>query len=119
MNSFNAFDHVVETALSNRPDLALLRPVVEKELLHHDILRHLADTGILARFTFIGGTCLRMCHGSSRLSEDLDFTTAMDPETVHALLGELPASLRILLEDKYQLPVSVTEPVRNDGLVQT
>lgn len=33
------FDHLVETALASRSDLAQLRPVVEKELLHHDILR--------------------------------------------------------------------------------
>jgi len=41
-----------------RPELALLRAVVEKELLHHDILREMAAGGFLAGLTFIGGTCL-------------------------------------------------------------
>jgi hypothetical protein len=33
------FDDLVDDALRNRENLKLLRPVVEKELLHHDILR--------------------------------------------------------------------------------
>ncbi len=52
--------------------------VVEKELLHHDILRVLSGSGLLAKLTFIGGTCLRACYGSHRLSEDLDFTGGAD-----------------------------------------
>jgi predicted nucleotidyltransferase component of viral defense system len=50
---------------------------VEKELLHHDILREMSMAGLLKNLTFIGGTCLRACYGSSRLSEDLDFTGGM------------------------------------------
>jgi predicted nucleotidyltransferase component of viral defense system len=52
--------------------------VVEKELLHHDILREMSEAGLLAGLTFIGGTCLRACYGSPRLSEDLDFTGGRD-----------------------------------------
>ena len=33
---------------------------------------------MLAGLTFIGGTCLRACYGSARLSEDLDFTGGND-----------------------------------------
>ncbi len=74
----NLFDRLVDEALANRVDLAPLRPVVEKELLHHDILREMSQAGLLAKLTFIGGTCLRACYGSSRLSEDLDFTGGAD-----------------------------------------
>lgn len=68
------FDELVNEALRSRADLSSLRPVVEKELLHHDILREMSAAGLLAGLTFIGGTCLRSCYGSPRLSEDLDFT---------------------------------------------
>lgn len=35
----NLFDQLVTEALKNQPTLISLRIVVEKELLHHDILR--------------------------------------------------------------------------------
>ena len=37
------FDEVVQEALRGRADRTVLRPVVEKELLHHDILREMGD----------------------------------------------------------------------------
>ncbi len=58
------FDALVDEAIRNSPELAVLRPVVEKELLHHDILRLMSDAGLLVLLTFIGGTCLRACYGS-------------------------------------------------------
>lgn len=50
------FDTLVDEAMRGNPGLAVLRPVVEKELLHHDILRLMSDAGLLVRLTFIGGT---------------------------------------------------------------
>ena len=70
----NLFDRLVDEALNNQPHLSSLRIVVEKELLHHDILRVLNQNHLLTNLTFIGGTCLRTCYGGIRLSEDLDFT---------------------------------------------
>lgn len=72
------FDQLVDQALRARADLASLRPVVEKEILHHDILREMSAAGLLAKLTFIGGTCLRACYGSARLSEDPDFSGGSD-----------------------------------------
>lgn len=63
------FDRLVDEALRARADLSSLRPVVEKELLHHDILREMSEAGLLVGLTFIGRTCLRACYGSSQLSE--------------------------------------------------
>lgn len=68
------FDALVDEALRNQDELGSLRPVVVKEILHHDILRELSHADLLKQLTFIGGTCLRACYGSNRLSEDLDFT---------------------------------------------
>ena len=43
------FDRLVDEALRTQTGLAPLRPVVEKELLHHDLLRELAEAGLLHR----------------------------------------------------------------------
>ena len=47
---------------------------IKKEILHYDILWAMHAAGLLERLVFKGGTCLRLCHGSPRLSEDLDFS---------------------------------------------
>jgi predicted nucleotidyltransferase component of viral defense system len=113
----NLFDQLVDTALRTRADLATLRPVVEKELLHHDILREMSEAGLLAGLTFIGGTCLRACYGSQRLSEDLDFTGGSDFKKED--LAELARVLTDRLQTRYGLPVSVSEPVKTGGQVST
>ncbi len=111
------FDQLVTEALRSRADLATLRPVVEKELLHHDILREMSEAGLLAGLTFIGGTCLRACYGSARLSEDLDFTGGSDFKRND--LTELARVLTERLQVRYGLPVSVSEPVKTGGKVST
>ena len=116
------FDRLVDAALANRADLGQLRPVVEKELLHHDILRTMAEMGVLQRLTFIGGTCLRACYGSNRLSGDLDFTGGADFDK--DTLSDLGERLRMMVEEKYGLPVEVSEPRKErdeaeDGNVDT
>lgn len=111
------FDRLVDEALRAQTSLAPLRAVVEKELLHHDILREMAEAGLLHRLTFIGGTCLRACYGSHRLSEDLDFAGGADFD--RTTLGGLGPLLIERLVAKYGLRVSVSEPVREVGLVDT
>jgi predicted nucleotidyltransferase component of viral defense system len=111
------FDQLVDEALRSRAELATLRTVVEKELLHHDILREMSGAGLLAGLTFIGGTCLRACYGSPRLNEDLDFTGGRDFQK-----QELAALARVLTERlhiRYDLPVHVSEPVKTGGKVST
>jgi predicted nucleotidyltransferase component of viral defense system len=111
------FDELVDEALNNKQELAPLRVVVEKELLHHDILRVLSGAGLLTQLTFIGGTCLRACYGSNRLSEDLDFTGGSD-----FTRDQLAAMSNILIESlkvKYGLEINVTDPVREEGNVDT
>ena len=74
----NLFEQTVNEVLLKNQNYNILRPAVEKEILHQDILRTLSKAGILKNLTFIGGTCLRTCYGFSRLSEDLDFTGGFD-----------------------------------------
>ena len=117
MSSAILFDSLVDEALKSRTELVLLRPVVEKELLHHDILREMSGAGLLSGLTFIGGTCLRACYGSSRLSEDLDFTGGSDFR--RGDLAELATVLTDRLKSRYGLPVRVSEPVKTGGNVST
>ena len=71
------FKQYVEMALQNT-DLATMRPVVEKELLHFEIFNALDEAGLLKNLVFQGGTSLRLCRGSDRFSEDLDFAGGRD-----------------------------------------
>ncbi len=113
----NLFDQLVNEALLSRAELTSLRPVVEKELLHHDIMREMSEAGLLSGLTFIGGTCLRACYGSARLSEDLDFTGGSDFQ--HSELAELARVLTERLQTRYDLPVSVSKPMKVSGKVST
>lgn len=113
----NLFDLLVNEAIKNQQTLAPLRMVVEKELLHHDILRILSSEGILAGLTFIGGTCLRACYGSNRLSEDLDFTCGA--EFSQTKLLSISKVLINSLEEKYGLKVEVSDPIHDSGKVRT
>lgn len=113
----NLFDRLVTEALKNQPHLSHLRIVVEKELLHHDILRILSDNNLLKDLTFIGGTCLRSCYGGIRLSEDLDFTGGS--EFKRDSLSAMATILTSNLQDKYGLRVSVSEPIKDKQNVDT
>ncbi|TGO02629.1 hypothetical protein PN36_21625 [Candidatus Thiomargarita nelsonii] len=66
------FPLLVEQAMS-LPGRANMRSVIEKELLHYDILFTLDRKGLLDKLTFQGGTSLRLCYGAPRFSEVLDF----------------------------------------------
>ena len=110
-------NQLVDEALKSRNDLTLLRPVVEKELLHHDILREMSESGLLTGLTFIGGTCLRVCYGSARLSEDLDFTGGHGFK--RSDLAKLGGVLTERLQTRYGLPVSVSDPVKTGSKVST
>jgi predicted nucleotidyltransferase component of viral defense system len=113
----NLFHRLVAEAMQGQERFSPIQAVVEKELLHHDILREMNEAGLLSRLVFIGGTCLRACYGASRLSEDLDFTGGADftRETL-ASLGDI---LTTNLQNKYGLRVEVAEPVREGGNVDT
>lgn len=113
----NLFDKLVTEALINQPNLSPLRAVVEKELLHHDILRILQNNNLMSELTFIGGTCLRTCYGSLRLSEDLDFTGGKNFSRTS--LSKMGQTLVANLQKKYGLQVIVSEPVKDKLNVDT
>jgi predicted nucleotidyltransferase component of viral defense system len=82
--------------------------VIEKEILHHDIMDVLIKQGVMQRLTFIGGTSLRMCYNSSRLSEDLDFNGGYDfkPSEFEGLEFEI----QTYIQNKYETEVWVNKP---------
>jgi predicted nucleotidyltransferase component of viral defense system len=49
------------------------RPFILREYLQYKILEILFDGSFRHKFSFLGGTCLRIVHDNSRFSEDLDF----------------------------------------------
>lgn len=113
----NLFDQLVNEALKNQPDLNTLKIAVEKELLHHDILRILSEDNLLSKLTFIGGTCLRTCYGAACLSEDLDFTGGA--HFSKKSLSTMSKTLVKCLNEKYNFPVTVSEPVKDSKNVST
>ena len=99
---------------------ALMRPVIQKELLHYDILYSLDVEGLLDQLTFQGGTSLRLCHGAPRYSEDLDFVGGRD--FTRQRLEPLKDCIESYIGRRYDLEVSVRDPSdlkherENDGL---
>lgn len=85
-----------------------LRPIIEKEIIHYDILSTMSHKGYLTHLTFQGGTSLRLCYGSDRLSEDLDFTggTQFKQEVMDSLKEDIEG----FLHAKYGLAVTVKPP---------
>ncbi|AEE24893.1 Domain of unknown function DUF1814 [Glaciecola sp. 4H-3-7+YE-5] len=101
-------DKIVQSALRRNDKLLGLDDVVEKEILHHDILQVLQAEGILQQLTFIGGTSLRVCYNSSRLSEDLGFTAGVNFNA--SRFDGMAEQLQQHLHRKYGLKVDVREP---------
>lgn len=105
----SVLDQLVKHALDSNPDFVGMDDIVEKEILHHELLYVLHKEGFLAKLTFIGGTALRLCYESNRLSEDLDFAggSQFERSDFVGLADHLQAHLRETL----QTEVSVREPV--------
>ena len=101
------FTFLVERVLEKSGDSGN-RPVIEKELLHYDILFALDQAGMLDDVVFQGGTSLRLCYGSSRYSEDLDFAGGYDFNT--KTLSKMKDVIEKYVGDRYGLEVTIKEP---------
>ena len=111
------FEKLVLEALARDSNLNTLKFVVEKEILHQDILRIMKEGELLKDLTFIGGTCLRYCYSGLRLSEDLDFNGGK--KFNKKKLSTLGDRLETALEKKYGLKVEVLDPIKETGNVDT
>ncbi|NCX93321.1 MAG: nucleotidyl transferase AbiEii/AbiGii toxin family protein [Gammaproteobacteria bacterium] len=108
MKNPESFNALVELALASNTDQNYMRPVIEKELLHYDILFALDKNHLLDLLTFQGGTSLRLCYGSPRYSEDLDFSGGKNFSR-HEFL-DIKNCLEKYVGERYGLDVSVKEP---------
>lgn len=101
------FRRFVDRAMQDT-GLAHMRPVIEKELLHYDILFCLEQGNLLDDLVVRGGTSLRLCRGGSRFSEDLDFAGGRDfsPST----LADMQACIEEYVGSRYGPEVGVREP---------
>lgn len=101
------FKQLVDAAMQ-QPGRAAMRQVVEKEILHYDILYALDAAGLLKELVFQGGTSLRLCRGANRFSEDLDFAGG------RAFSSQKMAAIKACIEQhvgqRYGLAVQVREP---------
>lgn len=101
------FENLVAKAMAE-PGRRAMRPVIEKELLHLDILYALDEAGLLDDLTFQGGTSLRLCRGAPRFSENLDFAGGRDFKSQHAV--SIKECIEEYVSRRYRLEVSVKPP---------
>jgi len=107
MSNIENFNRLVDLAM-NTQGLRHMRPVIEKELLHYDILFSLEKDGLLDELTFQGGTCLRLCYGAPRFSEDLDFVGGRDFSS--AKVFGIKKCIEKYIGERYGLEINVKEP---------
>ena len=95
--------------IAREQGLGTLIPVIEKELIHYDIFDALDELGLLNSLTFQGGTCLRLCYGAQRYSEDLDFCAG-------EAFGDIDfASLAVKLDKRLGAKFGANVRVRGPG----
>lgn len=101
------FNALVDLAMRDA-NLSAMRPVVEKELLHHEIFQALDTAGLLKHLVFQGGTSLRLCRGSDRFSEDLGFAGGRD--FTAGKMQSIKESVEEHIGARFGLKVTVKEP---------
>lgn len=107
MSNLENFNLLVDKAM-RQGRYSQMRPVIEKELLHYDILFCLEKEGLLDKLTFQGGTSLRLCYGAPRFSEDLDF--AGGKEFSSKSVQGIKACIESYIGNRYGLDIDVKEP---------
>ena len=78
-------------------DLQGFKRFILREYLQHKLLQILFDSKYANQFCFLGGTCLRIVHGNTRFSEDLDLDNLNLGEE---LFEEISVLLKMQLEQE-------------------
>lgn len=65
---------VVDEAKRKNQSIGTIRNLL-KEVLQYYVLTYIYSSSFGKKLIFTGGSCLRICHGLNRLSEDLNFDT--------------------------------------------
>ncbi len=99
----------VRRVIGAAPALAQLRPVIEKELIHYDIFYVLQRKALMPPpMAFVGGTCLRLCYGSNRYSEDIDFHAGVNFRAKE--FERIRSELKDYIYGRYGLETEVRSP---------
>ena len=102
-------ENLEELIRSRIPDSEVhLMPVIQKEFLHYSVLAALDKLGLIDKLVFHGGTCLRLCYGAERRSEDLDF--AYDGDLGDLNLTALKDTLDRGIGRRFGLSITVKPP---------
>ena len=105
---------LVSIVVCERPELARVRKVIEKELVHYDLLFLFQNKRLMTPdCAFIGGSCLRYCHGSTRYSEDLDFHVGANFD--NRKFDNLRTEAERYIGNRYGLEVETRSPKSFDG----
>ncbi len=90
------------------PHLTLQKQAMLREYLQCVILEILFESPFARKFSFLGGTCLRIVHENSRFSEDLDFdnfdltNTDFDAVAEHIQKGLERQGFRVEISNVYR-----------------
>ncbi len=102
------------------------RESILKEYLQYKILQSIFDSKFEKKLAFLGGTALRIVHGSTRFSEDLDFDNFDLSETEFVELGEiikkdlesegLEAEISTKTKNAYRIKIRIPQLLFSEGL---
>lgn len=96
-----------------------LRDTIFKEIMHYEILESLFNIGDIQKtLVFQGGTALRLCYNNDRYSEDLDFVINKEQTFDKDFMLYFKAMFEEKIIQKYNLEVEITEPKKDDFIVQ-
>jgi predicted nucleotidyltransferase component of viral defense system len=107
------FARYVDMAMAGQGGLGFMRLVVEKELLHYELFSALDEAGLLKSLVFQGGTALRLCYGSNRFSEDLDFAGGISFDAKN--MDTIKDCIVTQIGQRFGLEVTVKEPKASSG----
>ena len=108
------------------PALRPFRRFILREYLQHKILQLIYDSHYADRFTFLGGTCLRIVYGNQRFSEDLDFDNTGISEVDFESLSQLieagleregyQVEMRLVMKGAYHCQIKFPALLYQQGL---
>lgn len=102
------------------------RESILKEYLQYKILQSIFDSKFEKKLAFLGGTALRIVHGSTRFSEDLDFDNFNLSEAEFVELGEiikkdleaegLEVEISTKTKNAYRIKIRIPQLLFSEGL---
>lgn len=96
-----------------------LRETIFKEIMHYEILESLFSLkDIQNTLVFQGGTSLRLCYNNDRYSEDLDFVIHKDREFNKEFMDYFKSIFTEKISKKYNLQAEITDPKKDERVVQ-